>query len=99
MTVGPDRSDLGRISIAPAPTELGVVEIAGNRPPITIRKDTIEFNADAFKTRPNAVVEELLKKLPGVDIDPDGKITVNGKPVSRIMVDGRDFFGETPKSP
>ncbi|WP_341835157.1 outer membrane beta-barrel protein [Chitinophaga pollutisoli] len=91
--VGTDRSDLGRINLAPAPRELGVVEVAGNRPPITIRKDTIEFNADAFKTRPNAVVEELLKKLPGVDIDQDGKITVNGKPVSRIMVDGRDFFG------
>lgn len=93
QTIGPDRSDLGKISLATAPRELGVVEVAGNRPPITIRKDTIEFNAEAFKTRPNAVVEELLKKLPGVDIDPDGKITVNGKPVSRIMVDGRDFFG------
>ncbi len=94
QTVGTDRApDLGRISLAPAPRELGVVEVAGNRPPISIRKDTIEFNADAFKTRPNAVVEELLKKLPGVDIDPDGKITVNGKPVSRIMVDGKDFFG------
>ncbi len=97
-TLGTDRdTDLGNIPLAMAARELGVVEIAGNRPPVSIRKDTIEFNADAFKTRPNAVLEELLKKLPGVDIDPEGKITVNGKPVSRILVDGREFFGNDPK--
>jgi hypothetical protein len=62
-----------------------------------IKKDTIEFNASAFKTLPNALVEDLLKKLPGVMVDRDGNIAVNGKPVNRILVDGKTFFGDDPK--
>ncbi|MBW4889668.1 TonB-dependent receptor family protein [Mucilaginibacter sp. HMF5004] len=68
-----------------------------DRMPIVIRKDTIEFNAEAFKTRPNAVVEDLLKKLPGVEVDIEGIITVNGKSVSKILVDGREFFSNDPR--
>jgi hypothetical protein len=75
---------------------LNQVEILGERPPIVIRKDTIEFNAEAFKTRPNAVVEDLLKKLPGVEVDHQGNITVNAKPISKITVDGHDFFTNDP---
>ena len=69
------------------------VKVIGTRSPISIRKDTLEFNADSFKTRPNANLEELLKVLPGVEIDRDGNITLNGKPVKRILVDGESFFG------
>jgi hypothetical protein len=65
--------------------------------PIVVRKDTIEFNAEAFKTRPNAVVQDLLKKLPGIEVDIDGVITVNGKSVSKILVDGREFFSNDPR--
>ncbi len=90
-------ADLGRIMLAPAPRELNTVVIEGDRPPIAIRKDTIEFNASAFKTRTNAVIEDLLKKLPGVDVDDEGNITVNGKKVTRVLVDGREFFGNDPK--
>jgi hypothetical protein len=68
-----------------------------DRMPIIIRKDTIEFSAEAFKTRPNAVVQDLLKKLPGVEVDIDGVITVNGKSVSKILVDGREFFSNDPR--
>ncbi|MGN7721544.1 outer membrane beta-barrel protein [Chitinophaga sp. 22620] len=89
--------DLGSIMLATSARELNTVVVEGDRPPIAIRKDTIEFNAAAFKTRPNAVVEDLLKKLPGVDIDENGNITVNGKKVSRILVDGKEFFGNDPK--
>ncbi|MFD2885730.1 outer membrane beta-barrel protein [Chitinophaga cymbidii] len=97
-TLPPGRpADLGRIILAPAPHELNTVVVEGNRPPVSIRQDTIEFNASSFKTRPNAVVEDLLKKLPGVDIDEEGNITVNGKKVSRILVDGREFFANDPK--
>lgn len=88
--------DLGMIHLAPAATELNTVVIEGDRPPVVFRKDTIEFNASSFKTRNNAVVEDLLKKLPGLDIDPEGNITVNGKKVSRILVDGQDFFANNP---
>ncbi|MEQ7798962.1 outer membrane beta-barrel protein [Pedobacter sp. ASV1-7] len=76
---------------------LNEVIIQGERSPIVIKKDTIEFNTEAFKTRPNAVVEELLRKLPGVQVNIDGSILVDGKPISKLMIDGKDFFGSDPK--
>ena len=72
---------------------LDEVKVIAARSPISIRKDTLEFNADSFKTRPNANLEELLKVLPGVEVDREGNITLNGKPVRRILVDGDSFFG------
>jgi hypothetical protein len=80
-----------------APKQLAQVDIIGERPPIVIRKDTIEFNAEAFKTRPNAMVEDLLKKLPGVEVDHDGRVSVNGKAISKVTVDGHDFFTIDPR--
>ncbi|SDT62589.1 Outer membrane receptor proteins, mostly Fe transport [Mucilaginibacter mallensis] len=77
--------------------QLAEVNIKGELVPVVIKKDTIEFNAEAFKVRPNAVVQDLLKKLPGVQVDRDGTITVNGKGVSKVKVDGRDFFANDPK--
>jgi len=67
-----------------------------SRAPITIKKDTLEFNAASFKTRKDATVEDLLKELPGVEVGDDGAILVNGKPVSRILVNGKPFFGDDP---
>ncbi|RYG04604.1 MAG: TonB-dependent receptor [Chitinophagaceae bacterium] len=72
--------------------ELDEVVVVAEKPPVLFKKDTVEFNASSFKTKPDAVVEDLLKQLPGVDVDKDGNITVNGKPVTKITVDGRDFF-------
>jgi uncharacterized membrane protein YgcG len=66
-------------------------------PPITIKKDTVEFRASAFKTKPNATVEDLLKKLPGVEVDKDGNITSQGESIPKIYVDGKEFFGNDPK--
>ncbi|PST82378.1 hypothetical protein C7T94_16510 [Pedobacter yulinensis] len=65
--------------------------------PVVVKKDTIEFDAEAFKTRPNAVVEELLRKLPGVQVNVDGSILVNGKTISKLLIDGKEFFGNDPK--
>ncbi|MES2457836.1 MAG: outer membrane beta-barrel protein [Bacteroidota bacterium] len=73
------------------------VVIKGERSPVVIKKDTIEFNAEAFKTRPNAVVEELLRKFPGVQVNADGSIMVNGKQISKLLIDGKKFFGDDPK--
>ncbi len=87
--------DLGIIHMAQK--NLAQVDIVGERPPIVIRKDTIEFNAEAFKTRPNALVEDLLKKLPGVEVDHQGNVSVNGKPISKVTVDGHDFFTSDPR--
>ncbi|MDF0707758.1 outer membrane beta-barrel protein [Flagellimonas okinawensis] len=77
--------------------QLEGVSIIGRRAPITIKKDTLEFNAASFKTRPDATVEEVLKKLPGVEIDSDGRITVNGKEVDKVLVNGQVFFSSDPK--
>lgn len=89
--------DLDSLFLKPNSTSLDEVLVIAERPPMTIRKDTIEFNAAAFRTLPNALVEDLLKKLPGVQVDKEGNITVNGKRVNRIMVDGKTFFGDDPK--
>ncbi len=88
------------IGMVPLPTDaktLDEILVYAERPPVIMKKDTIEFNASAFKTLPNALVEDLLKKLPGVMVDKEGNIVVNGKPVNRILVDGKTFFGDDPK--
>lgn len=61
-------------------------------PPVRMNKDTLEYNTDFFKTRPNANAEELLKQLPGLQINMDGTIYYQGKEVSQVKVNGKDFF-------
>ncbi|RZK40829.1 MAG: hypothetical protein EOO90_13475 [Pedobacter sp.] len=85
--------NLGKLLLSAATQALDEVVIMAERPPVIVRKDTIEFNAESFKTLPTAVVEDLLRKLPGVMVAADGSIQVNGKSVSRILVDGKEFFG------
>jgi len=85
---------MGVISMETETNDLSEVVVTANRAPITIKKDTLEFNADSFITRPDANLEELLKKLPGVEVDIDGNITVNGRPVSKFLVNGEEFFGD-----
>jgi len=89
--------DLGVQKMEPASTMLGEVEIKGERAPVTIKKDTIEFNAGSFKTQPNAMAEDLIKKLPGMEVDNDGTIRAQGEQVQRVTVDGKEFFGRDPK--
>ncbi|WP_250255002.1 TonB-dependent receptor [Chryseobacterium sp. Marseille-Q3244] len=66
--------------------------------PVKIKNDTIEFNASALKVRPDSQIDELLKQIPGVEIGNDGKITVNGKAVDQIMVNGKPFFDKDGKT-
>ena len=68
------------------------VEVKGTAAQLVVKGDTLEYNATAFKTQENAVVEDLLKKLPGVEISSDGKIMVNGEEVKKIRLDGKKFF-------
>lgn len=89
--------NLDTIQMFQTTKQLDEVIVIAERPPVVIKNDTVEFNATAFKTLPNALVEDLLKKLPGVQVDADGNITVNGKAVNRILVDGKTFFGNDPK--
>lgn len=71
---------------------LDSVLVIGRRPLMVINKDTIEFNAALFKTLPNAMAGELLKKIPGLIIDDQGRLVFNGRPVNKILVDGKVFF-------
>ncbi|MBA0884782.1 TonB-dependent receptor [Flavobacterium undicola] len=89
--------DLGIFKLLEYENKLNEVVIKSTAPPIRIKKDTLEFNASSFKLRPDANVEALLRQLPGVTIDADKKITVNGKEVSQILVNGKPFFGEDGK--
>ncbi len=89
--------DLGVITLMEEGEYLKSVTISAEYIPIKVSKDTLEFNADAFKTQPNAVVEDLLKKLPGVEVDDQGGIKVKGEEVKKVTVDGKDFFGSDPK--
>jgi hypothetical protein len=89
--------DFGPIHMTSDTSSLDEVLVIAERPPVVVKKDTIEFNASAFSTLPTALVEDLLKKLPGVNVDGEGNITVNGRKVNRILVDGREFFGNDPK--
>lgn len=89
--------DLGIIKMLQEGAMLDAVTISAEYVPIKITKDTLEFTADAFKTQPNAVVEDLLKKLPGVEVEADGTIKVKGEEVKAVTVDGKDFFGKDPK--
>jgi hypothetical protein len=73
------------------------VKIEGERTPIFIKKDTIEYNADAFRTQPGDNVEQLLKRLPGVEVDKDGNVKAMGEDVQKVLVDGKEFFGNDPK--
>src|ERR1700678_1736233 len=74
-----------------------LAEVIVQRPPMKIIKDTVEYNAESFATKPNAVAEDQLKKLPGVQVDASGNIIAQGEPVTRILVNGKRFFGSDPK--
>ena len=74
--------------------EAASVSAAGN--PIIIKKDTVEYNATSFKTTDNDVLEDLLKKLPGVEVSEDGSVTVNGQAIKKITIEGKTFFLDDP---
>ena len=75
---------------------LETVIINGSRGAIHIKGDTVEFRADSFHTQAGATVEDLLKKLPGIQVDKNGKITAEGETVQKVLVDGEEFFGDDP---
>lgn len=71
--------------------------VVAKAPEISVKGDTIEYNADSYKVQESAVVEDILKKMPGAEVDSEGKITINGKEVKKILVDGKEFFSDDPK--
>lgn len=88
--------NLGVIHLQEDAHLLEVVVVQGKATDMTVRGDTIAFNADAYKVPQGAMLEELVKRLPGAEIDESGQISIGGQQVSKIMLDGKEFFsGDT----
>lgn len=89
--------DMGEMALNDKAKVLEEVVIAAEAPPVTLINDTIQYNAGSFKVQPNANVEDLLKRLPRVKVEKDGTIKAQGEKVNRVLVDGKEFFGNDPK--
>ena len=96
ITIENKKTSLGTIALQENANALQEVVIRAQAPPVTVKKDTLEFNVKSFKTKKDANVEDLLKKLPGVEVDEEGKIKINGKEVNKILVNGKPFFSNDP---
>jgi hypothetical protein len=90
------QNDLGDVVATRDVKALGEVVLDASVP-IQVKGDTVQFNAGAFKTKPNATVEDLVKKLPGMEVDKEGNIKAQGEQVQKVIVDGKEFFGNDPK--
>lgn len=89
--------DAGRFVMDIQTEELDELVVSAEHIPMVVKKDTLEYNANAFATRPNAVVEDLLRRLPGIEVEADGTIKAQGEDVQQVLVDGKEFFGDDPK--
>jgi hypothetical protein len=96
ITAEKKTADLGEIALNKEYKTLAGVVVA-DVAPVRISGDTVSFKADAFKTKPNATTEDLLKKIPGVQVQKDGTISAMGENVQKVLVDGKEFFGNDPK--
>ncbi|WP_276479592.1 outer membrane beta-barrel family protein [Paraflavitalea pollutisoli] len=90
-------NDLGNVVMRDASQMLDEVVVTAEAPPVTLIGDTVQYNAGSFKTPPNANVEQLLKKMPGIQVEKDGTVKAQGQEVKRVLVDGKEFFGADPK--
>jgi hypothetical protein len=86
--------DLGTIKMIKSSTALDVIEITDFINPVVFGKDTIQYNAAAFNIKPGDMVEDLLKKLPGVEAERDGTFKAMGEKVQNVLVNGKEFFGK-----
>lgn len=87
---------LGRLTLNEG-IQLSEAVVIGKAPEIVIRNDTMEYNADSYKVAEGSMLEDLLKKMPGVEVDTEGKVTVNGKEIKKVLIDGKEFFSDDPK--
>ena len=93
---GNNEIDIPSVKLNPKSQDLDEVVIFANKNPIFFRGDTLVYVADSFKVAENAVVEDLLKKLPGISVDENGAITSQGQDIEQVLVDGDEFFGSDP---
>jgi len=95
LTIIEEVNNLGTIALEKADAMLGEVTVAGEAVQVRVKSDTLQFDAQAFKTNPDAMAEDLVRKLPGVTITPEG-VQAQGETVKRVLVDGQEFFGDDP---
>ena len=84
--------DLGDLLMSSEATMLKETIVTARVAQVVVKKDTLVYNPDAFRTPEGSPIEELIKRIPGAEVDEDGKITVNGKQVSKILLDGKEFM-------
>lgn len=96
ITVTDGPLDVGAITLREAASELDELVVTADHIPLLVRRDTLDYNAAAFRVPPGANVEDLLRRLPGIEVDRDGTIRAQGEVVRRLLVDGREFFGDDP---
>lgn len=89
--------NIGTLTLGTNSVMLKSAVIVGEAPPVVVVADTLMYNASAYRVPEGAMLEELVKKLPGVEVSTEGKITLNGKEIKKIMVDGKEFFTKDPK--
>lgn len=87
---------MGTIRLTQSDFNLKETTVIGRIPEVVVKQDTLEYNPEAFKLQPGSVVEDMLKRMSGVEIDTDGKIKVAGKEVKKVYVDGKEFFANDP---
>ena len=84
--------DLGRLLMSPESILLKEAVVVGRAAQVVVRKDTLVFNPEAIRTPEGSAIEELIKRMPGAEVDEDGNITINGKEVKKILLDGKEFM-------
>lgn len=90
-------AELGSVRMDDRTQVLEEVVVSNEAPPVTMIGDTVQYNAGSFKVQPNASVEQLLRRLPGVKVEKDGTVKAQGEKVTKVLVDGKEFFGNDPK--
>ncbi len=89
--------NVGTIEMATDAVMLAEATVVAEAPPVVVKGDTTEYSAAAYRVAEGAMLEELVKKIPGAEVSSDGKITLNGKEIKKMLVDGKEFFSDDPK--
>ena len=93
LTASKPTLNVGKITLASDAIMLSEAVITAEAPQVTVSGDTLGYNVSAYRTPEGAMLEELVKKIPGAEVDDDGNVKINGKEVKKLMVDGKEFFG------
>ncbi len=97
LTASAPTKNVGTITLYDDAVMLAEAVVTAEAPPVTVKGDTTEYNASAYRVAEGAMLEDLVKKIPGAEISSDGKVTVNGKEIKKFLVDGKEFFSDDPK--